>query len=876
MMPTEQSPSKSKPLDPRATPWHTMSVPDVMRLLGSDSLGLDGAEAAARATTGPNALDEGDRKGALRLLAGQFTNAMVLILSCAAVLSLMLGKWLEAGAVLAIVVLFALLGFHQEYRAERAVAALRRLSVPSVRVRRRGAIVEASARDLVPGDVVALDAGNVVPADLRLIDVANLRVEEAALTGESEPTEKAVEQIDAIDAPLGDRSNMAYSGTVIAQGRGVGVVVAIGMRTELGRIATLLQTGSDEITPLQRQLDSLGKQVAIAGALAAALVLLVGIALGETAADMLLTAVSVAVAVVPEGLPAVVTLTLAVGAQRMLVRDALIRRLPAVETLGSVTVICSDKTGTLTENRMTATVVDQIGRRVALDTAIHPVPDVAHDPSLALLLAGGVLCNDGYADHAEDGSLRLMGDSTETALLAAGLRHGITRQLLERALPRVAELPFDSGRKRMTTIHRRSVDAPGPKLPDALCSESYVAVTKGAVDQLLECASMAWIGDRAAVLTDDLRATILQANEGMARQGMRVLGVAYRPLDAPEALPAVESDLIVVGMFGIIDPPRPEVRAAVARCRDAGIRPVMVTGDHPLTAAFIARELGIGHDERPEVVSGSGLDSMAPDELSALVTTTSIFARVTAAHKVAKEASDMVLRDDNFSTIVAAVEEGRVVYDNLRRFVGFAVAGNIGKVAVMLCWPLPFAVAGVSIAAPGALAPLQLLWLNLMTDGVLGVSMGMEPPGRNVMRRPPRRPHQGVLSGGLGSRAVWVGLASGTLSLSAGFWYYRAGDPQWQTIIFMTLALLQVFQAFASRSETETLWSLGFWSNRGMVIAAGIVVALQFGAVYSPVGQALGLRPLAPLDLLVCFVASLSLPVAIDLHKVWARRRTEA
>lgn len=890
-----------------------------MRALETGAPGLDEAEAAARArAAGPNELEERGGKSPWRLLAGQFANVMVLILACAAGLSLALGKWLEALAVVAIVVLFAVLGFVQEYRAERAIQALRRLAVPIVRVRRQGRVMTASARDLVPGDIVLLEAGNVVPADLRLIEAASLRVEEAALTGESQPSEKGTDPIPDPKLPLGDRTNMAYLGTVVTHGRGSGVVVAIGMRTELGRIAGLLQTAGTEETPLQRQLDVFGKQLAAAGGVVAGLVLLLGVLLGEAISDMLLTAISVAVAVVPEGLPAVVTFTLAIGAQRMLGRNALIRRLPAVETLGSVTVICTDKTGTLTENRMTAVAADLVGRRVALDGPARPGAEARSpeaDPALASLLAGGVLCNDGHLEESASGEWRAVGDPTETALLVAARHAGMMRPALDGVMPRVAEMPFDSARKRMTTVHRVAPEAGALPFPLTWAGEPYVAVTKGAVDRLLECATTAWVDGQVVPLGGSVRAAILAANDEMAGQGMRVLGLAYRPLAEPAAGPELETQLTMLGLFGIIDPPRPDVRVAVARCKAAGIRPVMITGDHPLTAASIARDLGIAEGTPPPLVTGAMMDGMDGAALDARVSDVSVFARVSPAHKLAivralktrgeivamtgdgvndapalkdahigvamgitgtdvsKDASDMVLRDDNFSSIVAAVEEGRVVYDNLRRFLAFAVAGNVGKVAVMLCWPLPFVAAGLPLDSPVALLPLQLLWLNLMTDGMLGISMGMEPAEHDVMHRPPRRPGDGVLSGGLGWHAMAVGAAIGALTLGVGVWYHASGAPQWQSVMFTTLAWLQVCQAFATRSSTEPFWRVGFFSNRALVLTATAVVALQIGVLYSPVGPLMGLRPLGWADMLVC--ASLgAIPFAgIEAEKAWRRRR---
>ena len=581
--------------------WHTLSPEAVLAEVRSTAAaGLSDADAAARLTThGPNALPEPGQRGPWRLLWAQLTATLVLILMAAAVVSGLLGKWLEAGSILAIVVLFVLLGFLQEYRAERAIAALRQLAVPTARVRRGGSLRSVSARELVPGDIVLLEAGNMVPADLRVLEAAALRVQEAALTGEAEPVEKESAALAAADLPLGDRRNLAYLGTVVTYGRGVGVVVATGAQTELGRVAALMHSVEAEQTPLQRRLDRVGKQLAVAGLIVAALVLVIGVLRGEPAADMFLTAISVAVAVVPEGLPAVVTFTLALGAQRMLKRQALIRRLPAVETLGSITTICSDKTGTLTENRMTVTVMDVAGQRVDLTEALahgHPTlpastPSLSASPPLRLLLTAGALCNDAELQRGADGRLETLGDPTEAALLVAAARLGVAVETLPAALPRRAEQPFDSLRKRMTTIHQLG-EAAG--LPGELTDQPYLAVTKGSFDGLLALTTRVWVDDHAEALTPSWRARAQAAHDDLAQRGMRVLAVACRPLAVacrplavlPAPSSAVEADLILVGLVGLLDPPREEVPAAVRRAQAAGIRPVMITGDHPPNAAI--------------------------------------------------------------------------------------------------------------------------------------------------------------------------------------------------------------------------------------------------------------------------------------------------
>ncbi len=889
-----------------AAPWHAMSDVDVEAALGVGRRhGLDLDEVVRRREVfGANELADDGGRSAWRLLWDQVRAVMVLILLAAAALSLLLGKLLEAAAVTAIVALFVMLGFVQERRAERAIAALRRMSTPEVRVRRGGVDITVPSADLVPGDVVVVEAGNVVPADLRLVESASVRLQEAALTGESEPVDKSLDPV-AGDAALADRRNMLFSGTQVVYGRGVGVVVATGMHTELGRIAALLGDVADEATPLQRRLDRVGKQLAAAGVVVAGLVVAMGAAAGESAEDLVLTAIGVAVAVIPEGLPAVVTVTLAIGAQRMLRRQALVRRLSAVETLGSVTVICSDKTGTLTQNRMTVTVVDVLDHGVDLDA----LPSAALDSSLArATIVAGALCNDAeLAPGAADG----IGDPTETALLVAATRIGQDPERLRRSAPRRGEVPFDSDRKRMSTIHDIE-EADLRALFPLVSPDHRLVVVKGALDALASRLVGVQAADRVATLDDDLRNRVLAAGDRHAAAGLRVLAVAYRsmPTDgSSSASVEIEQDLILLGLVGMIDPPRPEVAAAVVRCTAAGIRPVMITGDHPLTARAIAGQLGI---DANEVVTGVDLDRIDGEGLRDTVRRVSVFARVTPEHKlrlvealkangdvvamtgdgvndapalrradigvamgitgtdVSKEAAAMVLRDDNFTTIVAAVEEGRVIYDNLRRFVAFAVAGNLGKVLVMLGWPIPLLLTG-NTAEAVALLPLQLLWLNLMTDGLLGLAMGVERAERDVMSRPPIDPNAGILSGHHGRHTLLAGGAIGGIALAVGFAYHIADRPEWQTMIFTALTFLQIGQALATRSTVEPIWRLGLRSNPTMAFVATAVLALTAAALYTPLHELLDVAPLDIVDLGVCVLAAMVLAGVIEATKT--RRR---
>ncbi|MCI0496204.1 cation-translocating P-type ATPase, partial [candidate division KSB1 bacterium] len=810
--------------------WFNLTIAETLHELKTDGVnGLRDTEAAERLKRhGLNELLEQDRKKPILLLIEQFSSTLVIILIVAAIISGFLGKPIETIAILAIVFLFAFLSFFQEYRAEKAMAALKKLTVPRVKIVRTGLINEISALELVPGDIVILETGNLVPADIRLIESVNLRIQESMMTGESEPVDKEIVAIAKPNISLGDRKNLGYMGTIVTYGHGKGVVVATGMQTELGKIATLIQETKAEMTPLQRRLNQVGKIMAILGVSVAALVMLIGVIHGETWSDMFLTAVSVAVAVVPEGLPAVVTVTLALGAQRMLRRNALIRKLPAVETLGSVTVICSDKTGTLTENRMTVMLIDVAGQAVELTEVMKKPEITAHDSqqkscgqhlfenkpqSICMVLLGGALCNDAWLrPDAETGKIQFIGDPTEGALLVAASKADIYKYKLYEIMPRVSELPFDSIRKRMTTVHPLPDDPakiPSPIKAMQTTDSRYISITKGAVDHLLTVSSHVWVDDQSRILDDYWRKRIELSNNEIANKGMRVLGVAIRWLDAVPTngeLSSLEQNLTFIGLIGMIDPPRPEVKQAIQTCKQAKIRPVMITGDHPLTARFIANELGISANGN--VLTGQDLDEMSEADFEAAVQKNSVFARVTPEHKlkivqalqqqgnivamtgdgvndspalkradigvamgitgtdVSKEAANMILQDDNFATIVAAVEEGRVIYDNIRRFVKFSIAGNLGKVLVMLLSPLM----GITVA----LLPLQLLWLNLLTDGLLGLGLGLEPAEKNTMRRPPRDPNANFFSEGLGIHVIWVGALIGIIALGVARFFF---DP---------------------------------------------------------------------------------------------------
>ena len=893
---------------------HLQRVEEVLAGLQTSADGLSTAEATARlAAHGPNELQETISRPAWKMLLSQFIEPMILILVAAAILSFFLGDFAEGIAILAIVVLFGVLGFIQEYRAEKAMAALKQLACPVVRVRRDGTLVELPARELVPGDIVRLEAGNIVPADLRLIECVNLGVMEAALTGESEAVHKQTAALAGDQLPLGDRKNLAYSGTIVAHGRGTGVVIATGMRTELGRIAGMIQGIAEGRTPLQRKLAQVGKHLSLAGLGAALAIFVIGLLRGEKVGEMVLTAVSLLVAVVPEGLPAVITATLALGGRRMLKRHALIRKLPAVETLGAVTVICTDKTGTLTENRMTVTRLHTLHHDLFIGggPAEPALPAAEDEPELLPLLLAAALCNDAHLVFEESGKpLRQIGDPTETALLVAAERFGIATQSLGEELPRLAEFPFDSDRKRMATLHRG--DQGDYPLPDAMAAPVLAAV-KGSPDGLARRATHALDEGRIVPLTDEIRRKFQADHERMANDGIRVLGIAFRRLETPPAAPAkaqeIESDLVLCGLVGMMDPPREAVRAAIAASHAAGIRTIMITGDHPLTATAIARNLRLAPEGAdPSVLTGAELAALADAELEARIENISVYARVSPADKlrivaalqkrghivamtgdgvndspalkraeigvamgitgtdVAKESAKMVLLDDNYATIVAAVEEGRVIYDNLVRFLKYSFGGNLGKVLVMMLAPL----AGIGAMA---LRPLHLLWLNLLTDGLMGLGLGLESAEPDVMSRPPRRPDAAVFDRAAIVHVGWMGLfICGAALLLAGLWNrFGLGRGEWQTVLFAAIGCAQIGQAWGLRALTDRPFRFGRnWALVGLTLAT---LGLQLGVIYIPVlARAFKLVPLSPAGLAVTAALGLFTFGLVHLERRRTRR----
>ncbi|MCC7418158.1 MAG: cation-translocating P-type ATPase [Acidobacteria bacterium] len=864
--------------------WHASSAPAVLQQLAtSGTSGLSSNEAAARLERhGPNEIREPEGRTPWRMLLDQFSDLMIVVLVAAAIVAGSVGETSDAIAIMVIVLLNGLLGFAQEYRAHRAMAALRRLAAATARVVRDGSVRDLPAALLVPGDVVVLEAGNVVPADLRLVETFALKVEEAALTGEAVPVEKTAAAIADEALALGDRINMAYRSTAVAHGRGVGVVVATGMQTELGRIAAMLQGSRTEKTPLQRRLARFGRWLAAAAAAICATVFVLGLLRGEPVLHMFLTAVSLAVAAIPEALPAVVTIALALGARRMVAQHALIRRLPAVETLGSVTFVCADKTGTLTQNRMH---VEALHVRTGRLLPSEPLP--ACGGAAEHLLRALALNND--AQRTADGAVR--GEPTETALLEAALAFGRDPARLAADAPRVGELPFDAERKCMTTLHR--ADA------------SILVYTKGAPEHVLARCSGWWPAQGAEAFD---AADVSRTAEAMAAAGMRVIAFAARRLDALPAdlsSDAVESELLLLGLAGLIDPPRPEAAQAVAMCRSAGITPVMVTGDHPATARAIATRLGI-LGKGDGVLTGRELAELSPEELRRVAPGVRVYARVDPAQKiaivaalqargelvamtgdgvndapalgraeigvamgrigtdVAREAADMVLLDDDFATIVAAVREGRRIFDNILKFIRYTMTGNSGEIWTIFLAPL--------LGMPIPLAPIHILWVNLVTDGLPGLALAAEPAERRVMQRRPRPLTQSVFANGMWQHIVWVGLLVGGVTLLAQAWALRS-DVHAPSMAFTVLTFAQLAHVLAIRSETESLFAIGPFSNRLLAATFLGTAALQVATLYVPfMNEALQTQPLPAHALALAFALASVVFVGVELEKLAIRR----
>ena len=968
---TAQHTATSHPSAPDATTtaWHTLGADAVASALATHPQhGLTSSEAARRLQQyGPNELREKPRPGFWQLVLAQLNNFVVILLIVASVVSVLLGDWVEAGAILLIVVLNAILGVVQESRAEEALAALKQMASPDAQLLRDGHRIAVPARDLVPGDVVVLEAGNFIPADIRLIEGVNLRVEEAALTGESVPVQKDAALVLGEKATLGDRKNSVFMGTLVSYGRGRGIVVSTGMRTQLGLIADMLQQVETEETPLQARLDQLGKTLGIGALGIVAVVFALGAArtgvlaegftpeTTERMRDAFLVAISLAIAAVPEGLAAVVTISLALGMREMVRRHALIRRLASVETLGSATVIASDKTGTLTQNVMTVTRLWVDGTFVDVSgSGYAPVGDfrlegarmdLADYPGVTTALWVGVLNNDAQIEHIDEtgtSTYRIIGDPTEGAMLVAAAKAGAKLDELAVAYPRQKEIPFDSSLKRMITLHaitRIKADGPSP-FHDETQLHANVVTIKGAPDMVLQlCTAYQTLDDQVRPLTDQIRCTIQEANDRMTADALRVLGFAYRVEAAvPDEFSReyAEQGLIFAGLIGMIDPPRTEVQAALETARNAGIRTIMITGDYPNTARAVAESITLlrpGHKVRP----GADLDAMDDTTLAEEVKVTDVFARVSPEHKmrivdalrangevvamtgdgvndapaikradigiamgitgtdVAKETADMVLTDDNYASIVAAIAQGRVIYANIRKFVFFLLSSNVAEVLIIFLAAL--------VGLPLPLTAIQLLWLNLLTDGAPALALAMERGDPDVMARPPRPKHESIVNGAMRLGILVQAIAQTGATLGAFllglYWHLgsqvsdgdsalafllrddwsRADVQTAETMAFVTLSLCELFRAYTVRSERTSIFRLGVFSNRYMQYAVGLSIGLLLLVVNVPFLQPIfNTRFLDWREWLVVIGLALVPAIAEELTKWYlrARERTAA
>jgi len=866
--------------------WHALRIEEIAAQLDvQTATGLSPDEVTRRVGQyGPNALREKPPRALWRIFADQFADFMILVLLVAALVSGLMGDAKDALAIIVIVVLNASIGFVQELRAAKAMAALKKMAGSSAQVRRAGQSLRVPAEEIVPGDVVLLEAGEVVAADLRLIEVAQLKLDESVLTGEAVPSEKSTETLASGALPLGDQNNIAFKGTIVSYGRGVGIAVATGMQSELGKIAGILDSAVEPATPLQKRLAVFGRWLVIATLAICTLFFFIGVLRGQPLALMLMTAVSLAVAAIPEALPAVVTISLALGARRMVQQHVLVRRLPAVETLGSVTYICSDKTGTLTENRMRMVTLQTI-TALRFDTTPPPtLPPSEPWPSMMNALA---LSND--ATRNTDGAVS--GDPTEVALFNAAFDAGFNKADLAGSAERVFELPFDSDRKRMTTVHRHD--------------KGFIAYTKGAPESVLPLCHTV-LGEHGEAAFDG--AAMLATAEGMAAEGLRVLAVAQRHWSAqPQTGDAeIETALVFLGLIGLIDPARAEAKSAIELCRSAGIRAVMITGDHPATANAVARQLGMSA-EPAALLSGPQLAALSDEDFAQRVADIEVYARVDPAQKirivealqkrgefvamtgdgvndapalkradigiamgkggtdVAREAASLILLDDNFATIVQAVREGRRIFDNIRKFIRYAMTGNSAEILTLFLAPL--------LGLPIPLLPIHLLWVNLITDGLPGLALAVEPAERGLMLRPPRPPSENIFANGMWQRILWGGLLIAALSLGIQAWAIQNGSSHGQTMVFTVLTLSQLALVLAIRSERESVFRMGFFSNRPLIGAVLISLALQMATIYVPVlNPIFRTAPLSLAELLICLGLSALVFLIVELEKLLARR----
>jgi P-type Ca2+ transporter type 2C len=850
--------------------WHTNDIEKIVNELQTGAQGLSGDEAKRRLQEhGPNELQEKKKRSPFVMFLLQFKDLMILILMAAAVVSGIVGDVKDTIVILVIVLLNAIIGFVQEYRAEKAMEALKKMATTTAKVKRDNQVHEIPAAELVPGDIILLEAGDMVPADARIIEIHALKVEEASLTGESQPVDKTINRLDNEKVPLGDRTNMMYKSTLVTYGRGTAVVVATGMKTEIGNIAQMLQEEGG-LTPLQLRLADFGKKLSFIVLGICVLLYVIGLLRGEDPVRMLLTAISLAVAAIPEALPAVITIALARGAKIMVKKNALIRKLPAVETLGSVTFICTDKTGTLTQNKMTVkeTWIEE-GKKDG--TGIQ-------DLDLQRLLFMAMLLNQ---DTKKDGD-KTTGDPTEIALVQFALeQEGIDRSWPEK-YKRIEELPFDSDRKMMTTIHQ--------------LDQQLLVITKGALESIVKISP----GCDPKMITEK--------SEQMATAGQRVLAYSYKVVKQMPNDNELEKEQQFLGLAGMIDPPRQEAAQAVDECKTAGIVPVMITGDHPATAKAIAQEMGILFKEEDKVVTGTELEEMGEEKFKQDVESIKVYARVSPQQKltivktlqdknqyvamtgdgvndapalkranigvamgitgtdVSKEAANMILLDDNFATIVKAIKEGRRIFDNIRRFIRYVLTCNLAEILTIFIAPL--------IGLPIPLLPIHILWINLVTDGLPGLTMASEPAGKDIMKRPPRNPSESIFAGGLGVHILWVGSLMAALTLGTQAWAMTYNKEHWQTMVFTVLCLAQLSHVLATHSDEPLLFRKTFFSNMALIGAVVLTFGLQLAIMYIPgLPEIFNIHPLTFTELLVCMGVSAIILPAVELEKFLKKRR---
>lgn len=853
--------------------WHLLPLSEISQKLKTSPSGIDSTTATQRLSEyGENKIAEKKKKTLLQKLLNQFTDFMILILIAAAIISGVLGDMTDAIIILAIVIINAAVGFIQEYRAEKAMEALKKMAASHARILRDGKNIEIPATDVVPGDVVRLEAGDIIPADIRFFETHQFKIDESALTGESHNVEKNPDELPEGKYSLGDRINMGFKGTFITNGRALAYVVETGMNTELGHIAKLIQT-DETTTPLQKRLAAFGKRLSVVILIICTVIFLIGWLRGEAVLTMLLTSISLAVAAIPEALPALVTIALAFGAKRLVKSNALIRKLPAVETLGSVTYICTDKTGTLTLNKMTVQEIYETADKKS---------DSVFSESNALLNAMAL-----NNDLSKDKNGEWLGDSTEVALVQYASGKSFEKTELEKKFPRVAELPFDSTRKCMTTFHKTE--------------KEIIVITKGAVDVLFE------------KLTDDQKALIPEfeskVNE-MAAKGYRVLGYAMKTISAlPEELHTdeIESSLTLIGFAGMIDPPREEAKQAVEECKQAGIISVMITGDHKLTAMAIAKQLGIISSEEDLTLTGAELSELTEKDFEKIVEKIRVYARVSPEQKlkivcalqnknqfvamtgdgvndapalknadigiamgingteVSKEASHMILLDDNFATIVVAVKHGRRIFDNILKFIKYTMTSNSGEIWAIFLAPF--------LGLPIPLLAVHILWINLVTDGLPGLALASEPSEENIMERPPRNPKQNIFAGGMAIHILWVGFLMGVVTLGMQAWAIHDGNSHWQTMAFTVLCFSQMGHVMAIRSERQSIFKIGVFSNKPMLGALLLTVSLQLMIIYTPFfNNIFKTTPLPIYELGITILISSIVFWAVEIEKMIKKR----